>query len=111
MDGKEKEQLKKKIEEAIVLTARKIEELEELPRPIGPENAIGRVSRMDAIHNRSVAEATLRSTKRKYGSLKVALQRIDHPDFGSCSRCGQNIPAARLMYLPESTRCVRCADR
>ena len=85
MDGKEKEQLKKKIEEAIVLTARKIEELEELTRPIGPENAIGRVSRMDAIHNRRVAEATLRSTKRKYGSLKVALQRIDHPDFGSCS--------------------------
>ncbi len=111
MDAKEKALLKKKIEETIVSTAQKIEDLEELTRPIGPENSIGRVSRMDAINNKSVAEATLRSTKRKYESLKMALNRIDRENFGACSRCGQNIPPARLMYMPESTRCVRCADR
>ena len=32
----------------------RIEEYRELTKPIPPENAIGRVSRMDAINNRSV---------------------------------------------------------
>ena len=37
----------------------RIEEYRELTKPIPPENAIGRVSRMDAINNRSVNEAAL----------------------------------------------------
>ncbi len=111
MDAKEKTLLKKKIEEALVTTAKRVEELEELTKPIGPENSIGRVSRMDAINNKSVAEASLRSTRRKHENLKIALSRIDQADFGDCNLCKRPIPAARLMYMPESRRCVRCADR
>ncbi len=111
MNTKEKEILKEKIEAALEETVQKVAKLEELTKPIGPENSIGRVSRMDAINNKSVAEAALRSTKRKRESLKVALSRIDREDFGDCSLCKRPIPPARLMYMPESTRCVRCADR
>ena len=35
----------------------------EITKPIAPENAIGRISRMDAINNKSVTEAALRQAK------------------------------------------------
>ncbi len=111
MKSEERAALREKILEAIQLTEEKIIGLEESTQPIGPENAIGRVSRMDAINNKSVAEAALHSSKQKLSKLKVALTKIEKPDFGVCVFCKHPIPAARLMYMPESTRCVRCADR
>jgi DnaK suppressor protein len=111
MNATERAALKVKIEAAIRKTADEVRQLEEATQPISPENAIGRVSRMDAINNKGVSEAALRSAKRKFTNLKIALEKVDKPEFGICSRCKQPIPAARLMYMPESTRCVRCADR
>lgn len=103
--------LKSKILEAIELTKEKIANLEDMTQPISPENSIGRVSRMDAINNKGVAEAALRSSQQKLSKLKIALTKLDKSDFGICVFCKNPIPPARLMYLPESTRCVRCADR
>lgn len=110
MEQEERSALKAKIEAAIVKTTSELERLEEATKPIAPENAIGRVSRMDAINNKGVSEAALRSAKRKLTNLKIALTKIDAEDFGICARCKRPIAPARLMYMPESTRCVRCAD-
>jgi DnaK suppressor protein len=111
MKEAERAELKAKIEATIIKTEEEIAHLEEMTKPIGPENAIGRVSRMDAINNKSVAEATLRSARRKLSNLRIALSKIDSPGFGICSRCKKPIPAPRLLFMPQSTRCVRCADR
>ena len=111
MDQAAKDLLKIKIEALIIKTNKEVAELEELTQPISPENSLGRVSRMDAINNKSVAEAALRSTKRKLSKLKVSLSKINNDDFGVCAMCKNPIPPARLMYMPESSRCVRCADR
>ncbi len=111
MNSQERQTLKKKIIETIAKTEEHLRQLEEMTQPIGPENAIGRVSRMDAINNKSVSEASLRSTRRKLSSLQLALSKVDNPDFGLCTHCKQPIPSARLMFMPESTRCVRCAER
>ncbi|MEM9921221.1 MAG: TraR/DksA C4-type zinc finger protein [Bacteroidota bacterium] len=111
MDDNKRAALKIKIIETIKGLEEDIKRLEENTKPIGLENAIGRVSRMDAINNKSVAEAALRSSKRKLNKLQASLSKIDRPEFGICSRCKRPIATARLMYLPESSRCVRCADR
>ncbi|MFK7810827.1 MAG: TraR/DksA family transcriptional regulator [Saprospiraceae bacterium] len=103
--------LKEKIIETIAKTKEEIIELEEMTKPISPENSIGRVSRMDAINNKSVAEASLRTNRRKLNNLEYALTQIDTPSFGNCSMCKRPIPPMRLMLMPQSTRCVRCADR
>lgn len=110
MTTQERQQLKEKINEAILKTEQEVERLEDATQPIAPENAIGRISRMDAINNKGVAEASLRSARRKLTKLKVALTKIEAPDFGICARCKQPIPPARLMYMPESTYCVKCAQ-
>ena len=111
MNAEDKEAIRTKITETIEKLGEKIAELKELTKPIPPENAIGRVSRMDAINNKSVNEAALRQSEAKLSKLKLALGRIDDGDFGKCARCGQNIPTGRLMLLPESRMCVNCVGR
>lgn len=109
MTTQERSQLKEKIKQAIIHTEKEVERLEDATKPIAPENSIGRISRMDAINNKGVAEASLRSASRKLTKLKVALTKIDAPEFGICAQCKKPIPSARLMYMPESTYCVNCA--
>ncbi len=88
----------------------KVNELEELTKPIAPDVAIGRVSRMDAINNKSVNEASLRQARAKLHGLQHALDQIDKPSFGKCTRCGSIIPVGRLLVMPESTKCTRCSS-
>ncbi|MGC6531707.1 MAG: TraR/DksA family transcriptional regulator [Flavobacteriales bacterium] len=40
----------------------------------------------------------------------MAESKLDQPDFGTCARCRSPIPSGRLMLMPESNRCVRCAQ-
>jgi DnaK suppressor protein len=111
MNAKRKEEIRVKIHTAISELERKISNMEENTSPVAPENAIGRVSRMDAIQNKSVMESALRTARARLSKLRVALTKIDLPGFGECSLCQQPIPEGRLLFMPESTRCVRCADR
>ena len=111
MNTQERNEAKKSIEKSIEETQKDISSLKELTKPISPENAIGRVSRMDAINNKSVNEAALRNAINKLALLESALQRIDHEDFGLCIRCKNKIPIQRILLMPQSNRCVRCASR
>lgn len=109
MTIEQRQELKAKIQESIVSTQSDIEELKELTKPISPENAIGRVSRMDAINNKSINEAALTQARSKLDKLKFALDKCAEPEFGSCKRCGNAIPMGRLLLMPESLYCVACA--
>lgn len=103
--------LKRKIKENLESINQNIEELIEQTKPIAPENSLGRITRMDAINNKGVKEAALRQAKMKKSRLETALQKVDEPGFGVCVRCKKAINTKRLMYMPESARCVKCADR
>lgn len=98
-----------KIDELLVQLKQDIVDLEEDTKPIAPENAIGRVSRMDAINNKSVAEESLRQAKSRKIALLEAKENITHPDFGTCITCKEAIPFERLLFRPESKRCTQCA--
>lgn len=111
MQEKEKEELKARLEDEKDRLSKHVSDLKELTQPIAPENAIGRVSRMDAINNKSVNEAALRKAEKKLKGIKTALENINEKDFGLCKRCGREIPFQRLLIMPESTRCVICAQR
>ncbi len=55
----DKKQMRIRLDSRMIAMRERILEYRELTKPIPPENAIGRVSRMDAINNRSVNEAAL----------------------------------------------------
>lgn len=106
----DKTDLKEKLQEQIGLTEEKIKDFEAMSAPVSPDDAIGRVSRMDAINNKSVAEAALRQAKNKLLKLHQMLETVDKdPNFGNCKRCGRPIPPMRIILMPESPYCVRCA--
>jgi len=104
-----KAKIKNHILSEIDKTEKQIVEYKELTKPVEPENAIGRISRMDAINNKSVTEAALRKAKVKLEKLKFALSAVDDADFGLCIRCKQEIPLGRILIMPQSRTCVKCS--
>ena len=111
MTEEQRNEVKQSIENSILTTHDTIASLKELTKPISPENAIGRVSRMDAINNKSVNEAALRNLTNKLALLKAALQRVNQQSFGLCISCNDPIPIQRILLMPQSNRCVNCASR
>ncbi len=43
-----------------------------------------------------------------YGQIRHALHRLQHGQYESCETCGAKIPAERLQFRPEATRCACC---
>lgn len=105
----DKAEIKGKIEDEIRKTEKQVAEYKELVKPVAPENAIGRVSRMDAINNKSVTEAALRKAKEKLEKLRFALSKVDDDDFGVCVKCKRPIPLGRILIMPQSRTCVACS--
>ena len=106
----DKQQIKETILSEITKTEKSVADYIELTKPISPNNAIGRVSRMDAINNRSVNEASLRQAETKLTNLKRALSKVDDDDFGICLKCQNPIPIGRILIRPQSFLCVNCAQ-
>lgn len=111
MNEKERKDFEKLINQELEKIKEKVADLEEITKPIAPENAIGRISRMDAINNKSVNEAALRKAIEKLKNLEYARTKVGEVSFGVCARCGNPIPNGRLLLMPESINCVQCADR
>ena len=106
-----KTELKELLEGEIKKTKEKISDYSEMSNPVAPDNAIGRVSRMDAINNKSINDAALLKAEEKLKALRYALSRTDDTDFGKCARCGSEIPVQRILLVPQSRFCVNCAGR
>ncbi len=105
----ELQELTEKLKQEIAKTRKKVLQYEEMTQPIAPDNAIGRVSRMDAINNKSVMEAALRKAKEHLKGLETQLDKMGTTDFGKCGKCGESIPIERILLAPQSSFCVNCA--
>jgi DnaK suppressor protein len=111
MNEQERAEVKQKIIEEILTQKHLIESFTETAKPVAPDNAIGRLTRMEAIGSQSISEASLKSSKVKLVQLEKALEKIDLPEFGVCIRCSNSIPQLRIMLMPESVVCVTCAKK
>jgi len=111
MKSEERQELKQEIIEEIEAQKRLIESLEVTSKPVPPDDAIGRLTRMEAIGSKSVSEASLNSARTKLVKLETALEKVDRSDFGVCIRCENPIPWGRIKALPENVLCVFCAER
>ena len=103
------QEIRRLFESDIAKTEKKIELYIELSQPIAPDNAIGRVSRMDAINNKGVMDAALVKAKERLKGLKSNLDKLGTSDFGVCPKCKKKIPIERILLAPNSSFCVNCA--
>lgn len=73
------------------------------------QQAVGRLSRMDALQSQAMAKANQVRRDGNKRALLAALARLDNGEFGYCEDCGDDIAAKRLEFSPFVTKCITCA--
>ena len=109
MELEEENRIRSEIEKRIDGTKKIIKSLREQVKPVAPDRAIGRITRMDAIQQKNMSESNLRTAEQALVNLEDALSKLAGPDFGLCIRCRKSIPLERILIVPESKCCVTCA--
>ena len=72
------------------------------------QTLLGRVSRMDAMQQQSVALSTRQHALVTLKKVNAALQAFEQGDYGYCRRCDEPIGFGRLQAQPESSLCLGC---
>lgn len=72
------------------------------------DQPIGRLSRMDAIQQQKMAEASRRQQELRLGQVRVALAALEEGEYGFCRACQEPIGVRRLSACPETPFCLRC---
>lgn len=73
------------------------------------QQSVGRLSRMDALQQQAMAQATHQRRQQERTRLHAALSRIADGEYGECLDCGEDIEPARLRLNPALTLCRDCA--
>ena len=73
------------------------------------QQAVGRLSRMDAMQSQAMAEAQERSRRHDLQRIELSYRRIEESDYGYCIECDEEIPDGRLAIDPMAERCINCA--
>ncbi len=111
MISEDKEAIKLEIKNRIDEAESSLATLREQTAPVPPSVAIGRLTRMDAIQQKNMAEANLKSTEALIKKLNQALALVNEADFGICGICKGKILLGRILAVPESKVCVQCASK
>ncbi len=109
MTEEQKSALRERILDRQVEVSMRIADLEEATKPIAPDKGLGRLTRLEAMQDKSVNEAALARLREEQTQLHNALANLLRPDFGTCLGCGGEIAFERLEVLPGSTLCAECA--
>lgn len=110
MTPADQQAIKQHIQATLAELTETIAGLQEMVKPIAPDSAIGRLTRMDAINTRGANERALQQAQLHEQQLQQALTRIDQdPNYGLCQECDEPIAPARLKLVPEALHCIECA--
>lgn len=110
MDNNRKDVVRKIIE-------KRIEELEQLLSTASEaddertEQLNDEATRFDALANLSVDSKLLARAQDDLKLLQRQLAHIDSDDFGRCWLCGEEIAANRIVSVPSTVLCIRCAQQ
>lgn len=73
------------------------------------QQAVGRLSRMDALQGQAMAEATENKRLAELTRIERALKALECDEYGLCVSCGNEIVQKRLELDPSALLCIRCA--
>lgn len=85
-----------------------LDDTDGISAPVKPDNAIGRLSRLDAMQQQQMQLAIRRQRQEYLERLKSALRLVDKGRFGICRICGDDIPDDRLEIIPDTEMCTPC---
>ncbi len=109
MTQEQRRVLGQKLETTLVLLESELQALQAQLGPIAPECSLGDLLRAEMMQNQEVLYGTYSEAKKRYNRLQYAQSRLDRDDYGHCIDCDDAIAFERLLLMPESQYCVRCA--
>ncbi|MCP4448613.1 MAG: TraR/DksA family transcriptional regulator [Myxococcales bacterium] len=77
-------------------------------RPVDLDEPIGRLSRMDAMQQQKMAEASRRASRQRYDRVLAAIASHKRDEYGDCLHCEEPIGYRRLGAKPETALCLAC---
>ena len=83
----------------------------EASKPVDLDQPIGRLTRMDAMQQQKMIQASRRSAQMRLQQVASALRRLDDDEYGDCLLCGEPIGDARLGARPEAPCCISCQTK
>ncbi len=99
----ERGEIRRHMQERLACLRGRLENADLFPLSCADENELAsRVSEL---------AMTLALRKRDSGlfsEITQALRRVEDPEFGLCTRCGEDIPKARLKAHPTTRLCLDC---
>lgn len=72
------------------------------------QQAVGRLSRMDALMNEGLAQGSMTRAGEELGLIERALERVENGTYGFCQTCEAPIDVDRLEAIPETLTCSGC---
>jgi DnaK suppressor protein len=80
-------------------------------KPVSLKDNIGRLSRMDEMHNQSILLANRNVTGNRLKEIARARQRFVDEVYGYCIECDEAIAFPRLKAYPEAPMCIACQSK
>lgn len=109
MTPEQRSQLKQTIQARIAELESILAKDDEEAKPVAPDVAIGRLSRLDSMQGQQMSLAMQRRRKSELSGLRDALSKVDSPTYGICPLCRKEIPFERLEAIPDAVLCVSCS--
>ena len=75
------------------------------------QSSVGRLSRMDAMQQQSMAVEERRRRQVRGQQVSAALAAVEEGTYGMCRSCEEPIGYRRLKARPESPFCVPCVGQ
>jgi DnaK suppressor protein len=72
------------------------------------QSSVGRLSRMDAMQQQAMAQASQRNLKTRLAQCAAALEAVERGEYGLCRMCEEPIGYRRLSAYPEAPLCLAC---
>ncbi len=111
MSGQDPVVARRRIEERLAELRRLSESSREARETVMlDQTSVGRLSRMDAMQQKAMADAEEARRQAGIARLENALKLLEEGEYGWCASCGEPIAPARLEIDPAATLCVKCAD-
>ncbi|MGI9277400.1 MAG: TraR/DksA family transcriptional regulator [Endozoicomonas sp.] len=86
-----------------------LEQSDKSSQPVSlDQQAFGRVSRVDALQQQSMAKASQQQYQERLRQVLKALANFDSGDYGYCLSCNNPIGYPRLQARPETPLCLAC---
>ena len=75
------------------------------------QQAVGRVSRGDALQQQNMAKANLVQCEQRLSDVHLAQHKFTEGEYGYCESCDELIPLPRLKARPDSHCCIQCQEK